>query len=231
MKKVIAALFIALALASASAFAEPQPRIISVTGRGSIAYKPDFVDLEFGIVTKDPSYSAAQTKNLQLVQATLSSLTTSYNVKPEDLTTLDYRLAEEPIYVDGRQTSTDYASSTRMRVRVRNLGAYRAIIVALLDAGVNGIDSISFGVDDYAPLREKALVAAYANAERTATAIATAAHTSLGKIIQVREAGSEPVAPMLRKAAFDSMAVGNGEVISSGTQLVEASVYVEYELR
>jgi uncharacterized protein YggE len=220
------------AFAAPAAPADAEPRVISVTGRASVPYKPDFVDLGFAVVTRDPSYSAAQNRNLAAVEAAMAVLSTSFNIKREDITTLSYNLGESPIYDEGKKTGSEYVSATRMSVRVRELGAYKAIILALLDAGVNGIDSISFGVSDYAPLREKAFTAAYADAERMARAIAAASKSSLGKVLVARMEGPAPeAAPMLAKASFRDMAAGNGEVISSGTLALEAEIYVEFELR
>jgi len=219
----------ALALALLPAAAQAAPRVLAVSGQGSVAYTPDYVDLGFSVMARDKSYSVAQNRNLEAVQAAMSRLMTAFGMKREDLTTLDYGLSEEPVYDDeGHQTGRTYVSVTRMRARVRDLGAYKAIIVALLDAGVNGIDSISFGVDDWAALREKALVAACQDAERRGKAMAAAMRVTLGKPLQVREAQSGAPSPLLAKSLAS---VGNDSVISSGTQVLEAEVYVEYELR
>ena len=225
----LALLVVVCALAAGAAGAEP--RVLAVTGHGAISYRPDYVDLEFSVVARDEAYAAAQTRNLAAVEAAMGALTVTYGVKREDITTLAYNLAEEPVFADGKVTGKTYVSTTRMRVRVRDLGAYRAMIVSLLDAGVNGIDSIAFGVDDREALREKALAAAYLDAERMAKAIAAAGRFSLGKTLQVNEQLSNrpPVSP-LAKAAF-IQSDGSGEVISTGTQTVEADLLVEFELR
>ena len=219
----------ALALSFMPAAAQAAPRVLAVSGQGSVAYTPDYVDLGFSVMARDKSYSVAQNRNLEAVQAAMSRLMTTFGMKREDLTTLDYSLSEEPVYDDeGHQTGRTYVSVTRMRARVRELGAYKAIIVGLLDAGVNGIDSISFGVDDWAALREKAVVAACQDAERRGKAMAAALRVTLGKPLQIREAQAGVPSPLLTKALASA---GNDSVISSGTQVLEAEVYVEYELR
>jgi uncharacterized protein YggE len=219
----------AIALALLPAAAQAAPRVLAVTGQGSVAFTPDYVDLGFSVLARDKSYSVAQNRNLEAVQAAMSRLMTTFGMKREDLTTLDYSLSEEPVYDDaGHQTGRTYVSVTRMRARVRELGAYKAIIVGLLDSGVNGIDSISFGVDDWAALREKAVVAACQDAERKGKAMAAAMRVTLGKPLQIREAQAGVPSPLLTKAFAGA---GNDSVISSGTQVLEAEVYVEYELR
>ena len=219
----------AIALALLPAAAQAAPRVIAVSGQGSVAYTPDYVDLGFSVITRDKAYALAQNRNLEAVQAAMTRLSTTFGMKREDITTLDYSLSEEPIYNDdGHETGKNYVSVTRMRARVRNLGAYKAIIVGLLDAGVNGIDSISFGVDDWASLREKAIVAACQDAERRGKAMAAAMHVTLGKPLQIREAQTGSPSPLLTKSLASA---GNDSVISSGTQVLEAEVYVEYEIR
>lgn len=218
---------IALALVPAGAMAAP--RVLAVSGQGSVAYTPDYVDLGFSVMARDKSYSVAQNRNLEAVQAAMSRLVTTFAMKLEDITTLDYSLSEEPVYDDdGHQTGRTYVSVTRMRARVRNLGAYKAIIVGLLDSGVNGIDSISFGVNDWAALREKAVVAACQDAERRGKAMAAAMRVTLGKPLQIREEQAGGPSPLLAKSLASA---GNGNVISSGIQVLEAEVYVEYEIR
>ena len=110
----------------------------------------------------------------------MTALTKGYAIQKADVKSLDYRLAEDINYEDGHQKSSGYVSTTSLRVRVRDLGTYRAIIVSLLDSGVNSIESISFGVEDPEALREKALVAAYADAERMAKSLAAVAKAGLG---------------------------------------------------
>lgn len=227
--KAAFAIVAAIALALLPAAAQPAPRVLAVSGQGSVAYTPDYVDLGFSVMARDKSYSVAQNRNLEAVQAAMSRLSTTFGMKREDLTTLDYSLSEEPVYDDGgHQTGRTYVSVTRMRARVRDLGAYKAIIVGLLDAGVNGIDSISFGVDDWAGLREKAVVAACQDAERRGKAIAATMHVTLGKPLQIRESQSGSPSPAFAKSLASA---GNDGVISSGTQILEAVVYVEYEIR
>lgn len=230
MKKtygILAFLFASLSLVVA------EPRILALTGRGSVGYKPDYVDLGFSVVSKAPGYAEAQMQNLHAVEAAMDTLGSVYAVKREDITTLDYRLGEDIVYEEGRQKRLGYVSTTRMSVRIRELGTYRPIIVSLLDAGVNSIDSISFGVEDWASLREKALLAAYADADKKARALAESAGLKLGAPLQIRESSSEQPQPLpiLAKASFRAEAVGNGEVISSGSPLFEAEVYVEYALK
>jgi len=232
MNRKLAPAMFALALCFAASLAAAEPRVLAITGRGSVPYTPDYVDLDFAVVTKDPSYAAAQNKNLSSVEAVMTALTQAYSIKKADVKSLDYRLAENIDYEDGHQKSSGYVSTTSLRVRVRDLGTYRAIIVSLLDSGVNSIESISFGVEDPEALREKALVAAYADAERMAKSLAAAAKAGLGRVLTLREAGdARPETTMLAKASLRADAASNGEVISSGSQVYEAAVYVEFELR
>jgi uncharacterized protein YggE len=232
MRRENALAALALAFCLTAGFAAAEPRILAITGKGSVPYTPDYVDLDFAVVTKDPSYAAAQNKNLASVEAVMTALTKGYSIQKTDVKSLDYRLAEDIVYEEGRQKSSGYVSTTRMRLRVRDLGSYRAIIVSLLDSGVNSIESISFGVEDPEALREKALVAAYADAERMAKSLAAAARASLGRVLSLRESGADRPEPlMLTKAAFRADAASNGEVISSGAQVYETGVYIEFELR
>lgn len=210
------------------ALAQAQPRVVAVTGHATMPFTPDWVDLEFAVIARSADFAKAQAADLAAVEAALGRLTGSFGLRREDIATTDWSLSEQPVYADGQETGREYVALTRMRARVRDLGSYKAIVLALLGAGANGIDSIRFGVDDEASLREKALVAALADAERMAKALAVQGRATLGRPLQVREAAPGQPAPVLFAKAISA---SGGEVISSGGQSVEASVYVEYELR
>ena len=65
-----------------------------------------------------------------------------------------------------------------------------------------------------------------------AKSLAAAAKAGLGRVLTLREAGdARPETTMLAKASLRADAASNGEVISSGSQVYEATVYVEFELR
>jgi len=220
-----------LALAAAiPAAGAAEARIVAVLGSGSAPYSPAYVAIEFSVLSRAPDYAEAQESNLSAVAAALAVVAEEFKVAPADIATLSYRLSEEIEYEDGKQRRVGYAAETRMSVKLRDMAAYRAFVTALLDAGVNAVDSISFGADGLEALREKALVAAYADAERKAKAIAAASGAKLGPMLQFREAsGGEPVvAP--RAKAFAASA-GGGEVLAGGERLVEAEAYVEFSLK
>lgn len=220
------ALVALLALVSLAAFAEP--RVLSVTGHGAVAYEPDYVDLGFSVMTRDKAYAAAQSRNLDAVAAAMNRLSQGFGIDRKDITTLGYSLEETPVYdQDGKETGRAYVSTTRMSVRLRKLDTYRSVIVALLDAGVNGIESATFGVDDRAGLREKALVAACQDAERLAKAMAASARVALVRVIRMQEQSQGP-GPVYAKALGEG---AESNVLSPGTQVLEATVYIEYEIR
>lgn len=214
------------------------PRLISVTGRGSAPFKPDFVELDFAVVSKAKDYGRAQADNLAAVERALRVLGDIYRVGREDVATLDYRLDEDRVYENGQQRLAGYVATARLRARIREIGAYRAIIGSLLDAGVNQVLSLSFGALDWAELRKEALVAAYRDAEEKARATAAAAGARLGPAIEIRESGGQPgplpARNLLRAEgaalAAGGFAAGNGEVISSGNLVVEAEAWVLFPL-
>lgn len=251
-----AACFLAACLSAAALAAQPAPgptvapapaaaltRLISVTGRGGAPFKPDFLELDFAVVSKAKDHGKAQADNLAAVERALRVLADIYRVGREDVATLDYRLDEDRVYENGQQRLAGYVATARLRARIREIGAYRAIIGSLLDAGVNQVLSLSFGALDWAGLRKEALVAAYRDAEEKARATAAAAGARLGPAIEIRESGGMP-APLparnLLRAegaalaaggyAAGGYAAGNGEVISSGNLVVEAEAWVLFPL-
>jgi uncharacterized protein YggE len=210
--------------------ASAEGRTVSVIGMGAVPFTPDFVILEFSVITRAEAYAEAQAANLAAVEAALRTATGRFKAAPADVATLGYSLSELISYDEGKERREGYVATTRMSIKLRDIASYRPLITALLDDGVNAVDSVSFGADDLASLREKALAAAYADAERKARAIALASRAKLGPLLSFREGeGPASVGPLAAKLAI--RAAGNGEVISSGTTLVEAQAYVEFSIK
>ncbi|MFZ2635576.1 MAG: SIMPL domain-containing protein [Rectinemataceae bacterium] len=226
------AAFVALASFAAVFPAAAAPGTISVSGEGSADFVPEFVDMSFSVSASAPGYREAQKKLMDSAAQVIETVSSLPWIDARDLATQSFSLSEIWNYEDGGRKSGGYIGTTGLTLRVRNLDRYQDTILALLDAGVNGIEQATFGLSDEAALGVKALEAAFADARRKAEALAKAAGRSLGQAVVVREEGA-PAPEMLRVAtmkAFADGAGGSADIIAEGTRKITARIFVEFVL-
>ena len=112
---------------------------------------------------------------------------------------------------------------SRARIVFSKLGG---ALDALVAAGANQINGVSFSIQNDAPLLEKARAQAIADARARAETYAKAAGVSLGPILSISEGGGEaPPRPMYRMAAMAAETR-----IAPGEQSVTADVSVVWEI-
>ncbi len=88
-----------------------------------------------------------------------------------------------------------------MSVRLEDVRKLGTALDALVTAGANQMNGISFSIRDSAPILAQARALAVADARTRAETYAKAAGVGLGPIVSIGEAGSEAPRPMYRMAA------------------------------
>ena len=134
----------------------------------------------------------------------------------------------ERIYL-GEQYDGGYQMSTRMTVLVRETDRVGYVIDGVVNAGVNSIYDVEYGVADEAALYEQALENAAADAKESAQKMAEAAGRTLGDVISVEES-SYGGATLVRQQAEDG-SFTDAALSAPGGLSVTADVRVIYELK
>lgn len=116
---------------------------------------------------------------------------------------------------------------------MRDVKSLGMVLDALVKAGSNTINGISFSIAEPTPLEDRARALAVADARRRAALYARAGGVKLGNIISISE---QPITvPVQREDFFsDALAKGGrsaGVSIASGELDVMATVFVLYEIR
>jgi hypothetical protein len=121
---------------------------------------------------------------------------------------------------------TGYQVNNDVTARLEDVGKLGGALDALVAAGANQINGISFSIQNDAPLLEKARAQAIADARLRAETYAKAAGVTLGPILSISEGGGEtPPRPMYRMAAMAA-----DTQIAPGEQSVTANVSVVWEI-
>ena len=140
-----------------------------------------------------------------------------------------------PRYAPGRGDSapsiTGYTATNQVRVTLRDVAPAGEILDALVTLGANRMNGISFDVKDAEKLRDDARKDAMANARRRAELYAAAAGVTLGPVVTISESIESADLFGRHREAFSGVARAAAVPIEAGTQRLDATVYVTYELK
>ncbi|MBV9549290.1 MAG: SIMPL domain-containing protein [Alphaproteobacteria bacterium] len=224
----------ALILALVAGLAAPalaqtaQPRTLSMTGSATAKAAPDMADISAGVTTEAPTAAAALGANSSAMTRVFAALdragvarrnvqTSSFSVSPVYAT----RVPNEPPRLTG------YRVSNEVHVILDDMAKVGATLDALVAAGANQMNGLSFAIKDPAPLLAKARADAVADARLRAQQYAAAAGVTLGPIQSVSEGGGEVPRPMYRVMAMAAPQTP----IAAGEESVNASVTIVWEIR
>ena len=224
MRQKIAALLAAglliLGLTGCTAQNSAQAPAESVTagGSGRATAAADVVQLTLGVDSEGADTGTVRQQNAETVQAAVDFLT-GMGVDQSDIRTESINLGER--YNGG------YEMSTTLTVLLREPDRAGEAIDGVVEAGVNNIYDVEYGVADEAALYEKALEDAAADARESAQKMAEAAGRTLGEVISVEESsdGSAAVRQQEEDGSFS-----DGVLSSPGDLSVTAEVRVTFAL-
>lgn len=208
MKKLfpIAVLAAALATVQTAAQSAPErteePRRISVSGEGRVEAVPDMATIVLG-VTQEAREAGAAMRATSQAAAKVHERLAGFGIQPRDIQT--QRLTLNPIWSNQspsasspeRARITGFAASNAISVRVRDLDNLGAVLDAVIDAGANDFNGLTFSVQDPDTLIEEARANAVADAIARAGQLAAAAGVALGPVQSITEQGMGRPQPMM----------------------------------
>jgi len=231
---IIFALFLAMpALAQNS----EKSGTISLNGIGEVVSAPDMAIINSGVVTMEKTARAALNAN-SAAMGQLFALFSAAGIEKRDIQTSNFSVQPQYIYSDRRDQNgyprppriSGYQVSNNVSVKLRDLDALGALLDSAVSVGANQINSISFAVNDTAPLLAKARRAAMADAIAKAQLYAEAAGVKLGEIVSISEGASD------QPARFEAMALSRGNApgqeapVASGELTFAKQVSVTWKL-
>jgi uncharacterized protein YggE len=211
---------------------ETPPRRIVVTGIGEASAPPDVAVISAGVVVQGKTASEALAESSRAMDAVLGQLRAA-GLAEKDIQTS--RFAVTPLY-EVRQPEprtrqppaiVGYQVSNQVTARVADIDRLGTTLDALVNAGANSIDGLSFDLADPQELLGEARDAAVADALAKARRYATAAGVELGPILSIEEAGAAPLPrPMMMRAEAAPASVP----IAPGETQLSASVTITFAI-
>ena len=213
-------------------------RTVSVSGEGRISAAPDVAEINLGVLTEAATASEALSSNSQAMAALTEQLK-ARGVAAKDIQTSNISL--EPKYNQANQLQRQgqgepftpqivgYSASNTVRITSRDLSKLGEVLDAVVGAGGNRINGISFRVDKPAPLLDEARKQAIADAKRKAEQLCGESGMVLGAPIRISESGgySPPPQPMLMARTMSASA---SVPVSAGEQELTIGVQVVFEM-
>ncbi len=222
-----------VALVAAPAFADPAPRVLTVSGHGEASRAPDQSQLSAGVTTQGKTAAAALGANADRMNAVFAALKRA-GVADKDMQTSNFSVSPQYApYVQGSagpQKIVGYEVSNQVTVTLHDVTKTGAALDALVAAGANQVNSVSFGIENPRALLTNARTDAVADATMRAETYARAAHVSLGNIVSITDTDmgvAPPPMPMMRM----QMAKADSTPIAEGEQTVSANVTIVWEIR
>ena len=212
---------LALACGTAMAQAPDDPGMrqpsITVTGTGEAHAKPDFAQVQVGVVTEAATAAEALKRNNEAMSR-LIALIRKRGIEDRDVQTTQFHVAPRYKYDKAQQEPpkiAGYQVTNEVQVKVRDMTRLGAFLDETVSAGANQVRGVSFGVAEPARLTDEARRKAMADAQRRARVYAEAAGVKIGKPLKISEQaggrpGPYPVARM-EAGAVSTVPVAPGE--------------------
>lgn len=203
---------------------------ISVSAVGDSQRTPDMATVSAGVVSQAATAGEAMSANAAQMTRAFAELKKA-GLKDKDIQTSQLSLQPRYDYQERKNPRiTGYEARNTVTARTYDLGNVGSMIDALIKAGANNINGISFGVKDTKDAKSEARIEAIKNAQDKAKEMAAAAGVRLGKVRSITE-GSVHAIPqpmmMARGAAMEAM---QSTPVAAGEQTLTVTVNMVFDI-
>ena len=219
-----------LGLGAAPAMAQAQStRVITMSGHGEVRATPDTAMLSAGVGTEGLTAAAALSANNSRMQAVMAAIK-KLGVSDKDIRTSNFSVSPRYANSNGETPRiAGYQASNQVEVRLEDVGKLGTALDALVTAGANQMNGVSFLIRNDTALLSQARAAAVAEARAKAETYVKAAGVGLGSILSISEEGAPGPRPLYAMAA--PMAMAKAVPVAMGEQSVTADVTIVWEIK
>jgi uncharacterized protein len=204
-------------------------RTLTVTGVGQIYLVPDIAYINIGVHTEAEDVATALSSNTQQAQKVADSLI-NLAIDPKDIQTTTFNVYPQQKYgPNGETLGTVYVVDNTVNVTVRDLTKLGSLLDAVISAGANNINSISFDSSAKSQAMIDARKAAINDARQQAQALASAAGVTLDAIQSINVSTSTPMPTYGSK--LGSNAPSAAVPVSAGQLLIEVDAYLIFSIK
>ena len=205
-------------------------RTMNVTGVGQIYLVPDLAYINIGVHSEAEDVATALSNNTQQAQKVADALI-NMSIDPKDIQTTTFNVYPQQKYgPNGETLATVYAVDNTVNVTVRDLTKLGSLLDAVIGAGANNINSITFDSSAKAQAMIDARKAAINDARQQAQTLATAAGVTLDAIQSINVSTSNPI-PTYDTKSGSSFAPSAAVPVSAGQLLIEVDAYLIFAIK
>ena len=249
MTRTLSALMIGAALAASAPAvvqAQSQPNggapltIQAVTERpslnlsayGEVRAAPDMATISFGVVTEAPTAAEAMRQNAARMTEVMTALRRA-GIPERSVQTSGLNLSAQYDYVQNEPPRLrGYQANNRVTVIIDDLTKVGTTADAVVAAGVNQIDGISFGLKDPSAAENQARQLAVRALQGKAALYAQALGVELGGIRSLSEGGGYAPRPQMMYARAEmAMGADASTPVAAGELTVRIDITGVYDLR
>jgi uncharacterized protein YggE len=211
---------------------QTQPSLnLSATGEVKVA--PDMATITFGVVTEATTAQEAMALNATQMTRVAAALRRA-GIAERDIQTSGLNLQAQYDYVQNEPPKLrGYQATNRVTVNINDLTKVGTTADAVVAAGVNQIDGISFGLKDPKTAEDQARRLAVQALQAKARLYAEALGVQLGGIRSLNEGGGyspQPPMPVFAMARMQS-AGADSTPVSAGELSVKIDITGVYDIR
>ncbi len=209
--------------------------LVTVDGSGKVIAKPDVAIIDVGIISDGATVAQAQKDSTDKMNAITKAVKDEFKVDDKDIQTANYSVSPKYDWTSGTQKIIGYTVNQSLTIKVRNLDKAGDVLGRVTALGANSVNGPQFTIDDPTALRAQAREKAIKEAKDKAKVMADQVGIKLGRIVNFSE-GSSPVAnyyanDMMALSVGSAKAVAPSPVIEAGSQEIDVSVSISYEIK
>lgn len=205
--------------------------MLSVSAYGEARVAPDMASITLGVVTEAPTAAEALRQNSTRMNQVIAALKRQ-GIAERDIQTSGLNIQAQYTYRENQPPELrGYQVSNVVTVTVYDLGKVGQAVDAVVSAGGNQVNGISFGLRDPQKAEDAARLEAVKRLQAKASLYAGAVGKPIKKLVTLSEGGGYQPSPPVPMMAFrDKAASAESTPVASGELVLRVDVQAVYEL-
>lgn len=216
--------------ASAQTLSSPAPAL-HLSAYGEVKAAPDRAAISVGVQSLAPTAAQAMSQNRERMGKVIAMLM-KQGLSARDIQTSSIDLSPQYSYIQNEAPKLiGYQASNAVTIMVNDLPRLGPVLDAVVEAGVNQVNSISFGLKNAQGLEDAARLAAVKALKAKADLYAGATGNRSVRLVSLSEGGGSPEPRPMVMMAMAKMGADSGSTPVSGGELtVRIEVTGDYAL-
>ena len=205
---------------------------LTLSSSGEARTTPDQATISLGVMTEGATAAQAMQRNRERMNAVVAAVRRA-GVQDKEIQTSGLNLNPQYVHENNKAPRiTGYQASNQVTLTVNDLAQLGPVVDAVVSAGANQVNGISFGLRNTDAASDEARRTALRNLQRKAELYSQATGLRIVRLVTLSEGGGyqpRPPMPMFRGRAA-SMEVADATSVSPGEVEVRVDVTAVYEL-